>query len=202
MYRFPPVPARDSSCATAFSSHERSVPAFPITTLWCADFDNHDHEENVIDEATKWMTQTAVIPLSQLPCPNRSRLKNCRDPGLYRTTRRTRGHAGDEILSGFELVIRGVTALEDVGLTTRVKGVVEIVCGVGGFLERGIIDGYFREGHSFVPGVPVEVVSAKTSASWSGWCVQQGHWSVGEGTRWRPCDERGVWSKAVATIHW
>ena len=61
-----------------------------------------------------------------------------------------------------------MTALEDVGLTTRVKGVVEIVCGVAGFLERGIIDGYFRERQGVVPGVSVEVVSAKTSASWSG----------------------------------
>ena len=40
-------------------------------------------------------------------------------------------HAGDEIVSGFQLVIRGVTKVEDVGFTTRVKAVVEIVRGVG-----------------------------------------------------------------------
>ena len=70
-------------------------------------------------------------------------------------------HAGDEIGSGFQLLIRGVTKVEDVGFTTRVKAVVEIVRGVSRIRERGIIDGHFREGQSVVPVVSVEVGSAK-----------------------------------------
>jgi len=54
-----------------------------------------------------------------------------------------------------------VTKVEDVGFTTKVKAVVEIVRGVGGVGERGIIDGHLREGQSVVPVVSVEVGSAK-----------------------------------------
>ena len=64
-------------------------------------------------------------------------------------------HAGDEIGSGFQLLICGVTKVEDVGFTTMVKTVVERVRGVGGVMERGIIDGHFREGQSVVPVVAV-----------------------------------------------
>ena len=42
-----------------------------------------------------------------------------------------------------------------------VKAVVEIVRGVSGVSERGIIDGRLREGQSVVPVVAVEVGSAK-----------------------------------------
>jgi len=54
-----------------------------------------------------------------------------------------------------------VTNVEDVGFTTGVEAVVEIVRGVGGILERGIIHGHFREGQSVVPVVAVEVGAAK-----------------------------------------
>ena len=40
-------------------------------------------------------------------------------------------HAGDEVVSGCQLVIRVVIKFEDVGFTTRVKTVVEIVRAVG-----------------------------------------------------------------------
>ena len=54
-----------------------------------------------------------------------------------------------------------VETLEDFGFTTRVKAVVDIVRGVGGVMDSGIIDGHFREGQSFAPVVSVEVGSVK-----------------------------------------
>ena len=48
-------------------------------------------------------------------------------------------HAGDEVVSGFQLVIRVVTKVEDVGFTKRVEVVVEIVRGVGGIGERALL---------------------------------------------------------------
>ena len=62
-------------------------------------------------------------------------------------------HAGDEVVSGFQLVIRVVTKAEDVSFTPKVKTVVEIVRGVGGVRKRSIIDDHFREGQSVVPVV-------------------------------------------------
>jgi len=70
-------------------------------------------------------------------------------------------HAGDEIVSGPQLIVRGVTKAEDVGFTTRVKAVFEKVRGVCGFMERGIVDGHFLEWQSVVPVVAVEAGSAK-----------------------------------------
>ena len=70
-------------------------------------------------------------------------------------------HAGDEIVSGIQLFVSGVTKVEDVGFTTGVEAVVEIVRGVGVIVERGILDGHFREGQGVVPVVTVEVGSAK-----------------------------------------
>ena len=54
-----------------------------------------------------------------------------------------------------------MTKVEDVGFTTRVKAVVEIVRGVSRIRERGIIDGHFREWKTVVPVVSVEVGAAK-----------------------------------------
>ena len=93
-----------------------------------------------------------------------------------------------------------VTKVEDVGFTTCVKAVVEIVRGVGGVREIGIIDGHFCEGQGVVPVVSVEVGSAKKLLYGLVGTLRE---AIGRG--WyavRPCDNRRVLSKAVATIHW
>ena len=53
-------------------------------------------------------------------------------------------HARDEVFSWFQLFVRGLTKREDFGFTAVVEAVVEVVRGVGGFMERDIVDSHFR----------------------------------------------------------